>query len=96
MSQSQETKIAVMESRMASIEKKLDELICSFSDFRKEYKDDQITQELKTEERFSETERRFTQLDDKFSAKWVEKAIIWAGTVVGSIIIGALIYSILK
>lgn len=74
----QEAEIAVIKNNMANIEKKLDNLISSFSDFRKEYKHDQAG------------------LENKFAGKWTERALVFIMTSVASIIIGALIYGVLK
>jgi len=71
-----------------NIEDKLDTLIVSFKEFRAEYKKDQQIQEQQINDRLKE-------MDLKFSAKWVEKAMITIITSVGLVIIGALMSLIL-
>lgn len=52
------------------------------------------------EEKVSSIEKKLDdlieKLDERHASKWVEKVLIWAGTIIGTAILGALVALVLK
>lgn len=55
---------------------------------------DKIENHIKDETDF--LDQKFKEQEEKFAPKWVEKAAIFVGSTIGGIILGAIMYTILK